>query len=136
MSSALNKQQPADERSAFAERELQNFRRLDAADDAGQHAEHAAFRATRHHARRRRFGIKAAITRPAQMRRKHAGLAFETENRAIDIRLFEQHAGVVGQIARREIIRAVHDDVVGPDDVERVFGGDARVVDDDFASAD
>ena len=121
MSSALNKQQPADERSAFAQRELQNFRGLDAADDARQHAEHAAFRATGHHARRRRFGIKAAVARPAQMRRKHAGLALKTENRAVNIRLFQQHAGVVGQVARREIVRAVHHDVVGADEVERVF---------------
>jgi hypothetical protein len=29
--------------------------------------------------------------------------------------------------------RAVHHDVVGPDEIERVFGRDARVVDDDFA---
>ena len=132
----VEQQQAADERSAFAERELQNFRGLDAADDAGQHAEHAAFRATRHHAGRRRFGIKTAIARPAQMRREHAGLAFEAENGAVDVRLLEQHAGVVGEIARREIVRAVHDDVVWADDFERVFAGDAGVVDDDFARAD
>src|SRR5208282_5091667 len=71
--------------------------------------------------------------RPAEVRRKHAGLAFESEDRAIDIWLLEQHAGVVGEIAGREIVRPVHDDVVGPDEVERIFRRDAGVVDYDFA---
>src|ERR1017187_8823256 len=129
----VEQQQSPDERTALADGELQNFRRLDAADNAGQHAEHPAFRAAWHHAGRRRFGIKTAVTRPAEMRRKHAGLALETENRAVNIGFLEQHARVVREIARREIVRAVHDDVVGPDEVEGVFGRDAGVVDDDLA---
>ena len=129
----VEQQQSSDERSALADGELQNFRRLDAADNSGQHAEHPAFRATRHHAGRRRFGIQTAVARSAEMRREHAGLALETENRAVNIWLLEQHAGVVCQVARREIVRAVHHDVVRPDEVERIFACDARVVDDDFA---
>ena len=132
MSSALNSSRRPTSEVPLPRASFRNFRGLDAADDAGQHAEHAAFRAARHHAGRRRFGIKAAIARPAQVRREHAGLAFEAEDRAIDVRLLEQHAGVVGEVARREIVRAVHHDVVGADEVERVFAGDARVVEDDF----
>ena len=66
------------------------------------------------------------------MRREDAGHALETEDGAVDIRLLQQHTGVVGQIARRKIIRAIHDDVVRADEVERVFGRDARVVDNNF----
>ena len=52
---------------------------------------------------------------------------FEAENRAVHIRLAEQHAGIVHQIARREIVRAVDDDVVVLEKIERVFAGQARL---------
>ena len=55
------------------------------------------------------------------MRRKHAGLTFKTENRAVNIRLLKQHTGIVGKIARRKIIGAVHDDIVGPNQIEGIF---------------
>ncbi len=128
----VEEQQASDHGRAFAQREFQNLRRLNATDDAGQHAEDAAFCATRHHAGRRRFGIQTAVARAAEVRREHAGLALEPEDRAIDIRLLEQHAGVVSEIARREIVRAVHHDIVGADEIEGVAGIDRGVVDDHF----
>src|SRR5205814_8913090 len=76
----VEQEQTADERTPFAQRDFQDLRGLDTADDARQHTEHAAFGATGHHARRRWFGIEAAITRPAQVRREDAGLAFEAED--------------------------------------------------------
>ena len=79
-----------------------------------------------------RLGIKAAVARPAQVRREDAGLAFEPENRAVDVRLLQQHAGVVGEVAGGEIVRAVHHDVVGADDVQGVLAGEAGVVKDDL----
>ena len=54
------------------------------------------------------------------MRGKNAGLAFEAEDGAIDVGFFEQDARVVCQVTRREIVRAVHDDVVLRQDIERV----------------
>ena len=128
----VEQEQAVEERSALAEDELQNLGGLDEADDAGQHAEHAALGAARDRAGRRRFGIEAAIARPAQVRREDAGLAFEAEDGAIHVRLPEQHAGVVGEVAGGEVVRAVHDDVVGADDVEGVLAGEAGVVQDDL----
>ena len=105
---------------------------MNTTDDAGQDAQHPAFGATGHHAGRGRFGIKAAITRSAQVRREDAGLAFETKDRAVNIGLTEQHAGVVSQVARRKIVRPVHDDVVRLDDIEGVLAGEPCVVEDDL----
>ncbi len=101
-------------------------------DDAGQHAEHAAFGAAWHQAGRRRFGIKAAVARPAQVRGEHAGLAFEAEDGAVDVGLLQQHAGVVGEVARGEVVGAVHHDVVGADDLEGVLAGQAGVMQHDL----
>ena len=91
--------------------QLDRLGRLDHADDARQHAEHAAFGAARHEAGRRRLGIQAAIAR-AVLRREHRRLSFEPEDAAVRVRLAEQHARVVHEIARREIVGAVEDDVV------------------------
>ena len=103
--------------SPIAEDQLDRLGRLDAADEPGQDAEHAALGATRHLARRWRLGIEAAVARPAG-RVEHRRLAVEAEDAAVDVRLAQQHAGVVDQVARREIVGAVDDDVVGLEDVE------------------
>ena len=50
-------QQPADERGAFAEDQLDRLRRLDAADQTRQNAEHSPLRTARHFAGRRRLRI-------------------------------------------------------------------------------
>ena len=60
--------------------------------------------------------------------REDAGLAFEAEDRAVDVRLAQEHAGVVDQVARREVVRAVDDDVVVLQDLERVGAGEHGVV--------
>src|SRR6185369_14420510 len=127
----IEQEQTSDQRTPFTQRELQYLRRLNAADDPRQHAQHTAFRATGHHSRWRRFGIKAAIARPADMRGEDAGLTFKTKDGAVNIRLFEQHAGIVGQVARREIVRSINNDVVVLDDLDRVFAREARVMKDD-----
>src|SRR5439155_14573356 len=116
------------ERTTLAQLEFQYSRRLTTTDYSGQDAEHPAIGETGHHAGRGRFGIKAAITRSAQVRREDAGLALETKDRAVNIGLAEQHAGVVGQVARRKIVRAVHNDVVWLDDIEGVLARAPRVV--------
>src|SRR6185503_17191523 len=68
----------------------------------------------------------------AEVRREYTGLPLEAEDRAVDVRFLEEDAGVVGEIARREIIGAIDDDVVRADDIESVLAGDAGVMDDDF----
>ena len=112
-------QEPADQRLAGAEDQLDRLGRLDRADDAGQHAEHAAFGAARHQSGRRRLGIQAAVAR-AVLGREHRCLALEPEDAAVDVRLAEQHARVVHEIARREVVGAVEDDVVRLEQLQRV----------------
>jgi hypothetical protein len=121
------------EGGAFAEGDLQNFGGLDAADDAREDAEDAAFRAAGNHAGWRGFGIEAAIAGSAKVRSEDAGLAFKTENGTVDVGFLEENAGVVGEVTGREIIGAVDDDIVLADDVEGVFAGKPGVMDDDFA---
>ena len=110
----------ADQRLADAEDDLHRLGRLDHADDAGQHAEHAALGAARDQPRRRRLGIEAAVAR-AVLGAEHRRLALEAEDRAVGVRDAEQHAGVVHQVARREVVGAVEDDVVALEDLERVL---------------
>ena len=51
---------------------------------------------------------------------KDRRLALKTEDRAIDIRLIEQDARVIDEIARRKIVRAIDDDVVIAEEIERI----------------
>src|SRR5205085_7849898 len=113
-------------RIAFAEDELDYFRCLNYAKQAGQDAEHSAFSARRNQAWRRRLRIKAAIAR-AIFGGEDAGLAFKAEDRCIDVRLAAEHARVVHQIARREVVGAVGDDVEICEHLKRVLAGEARL---------
>ena len=101
------------------------------ADDPGQHAEHAALGAARHQSRRRRLGIEAAVAR-AVLGREHRRLPLEAEDASVGIRLAEQHAGVVDEVARREVVGAVDDDVVRREQIERVRGRERRLVEIDL----
>jgi hypothetical protein len=62
------------------------------------------------------------------MRRKDAGLSFKTKNRPVNIGFAQQHAGVIRQVSRRKIIRAIHHDVVLRNNLHRVFARDPLVV--------
>jgi hypothetical protein len=55
---------------------------------------------------------------------KHRGLPLETEDGAVDIGLSGQHTGIVDEVAGREVIRAIGDQIVLADDVERVLRGE------------
>src|ERR1700677_137073 len=121
----VEQEQAANERLADADDELQRLGGLNRAHYSGKHAEHAAFGAGWHEARRRRFWIQAAIARAIGIT-KDGYLAFEAENRAVDIGLAEEHGRVVYEIARREIVGAVHDEVVVFQNIESVFAGEMR----------
>ena len=77
--------------------------------------------------RRRWRGIKTAIARTVA-RIEDRDLPFEAEDRAEDVWLPEDRAGVVDEIARREVVGAVEDHVVIAKDVERVVGRQDAVV--------
>ena len=92
-------EQPAGERVAETEDQLDRLERLDRADDAGQHAEHTGLGARRRQLGGRRLGDHAAVARP-DVRVEDRGLALEAEDRAVhDGDLLDQRR-VVEQVAR------------------------------------
>src|SRR5258706_10272118 len=119
---SVKKQQSSHETVPAAEDQLDRFHRLDGADDSRENAEDAAFRAGRHKPRRRRFRIEAPVARTSGYS-ENGGLPFKPENRAIHVWLSRQYARVVDEITRREIVRAIHDDVEVLEQFERVGAG-------------
>ena len=121
-------QQAVQKREALAEEEFEDLGSLDKADDAGQDAQHAGLGATGNQPRGRGFWKKTAIARSAQVRRKDAGLPFKAEDGPVHVGFPEQHTGIVGQVAGREVVTAIGHDVVGPNDAEGILAGQARRV--------
>src|SRR5262249_53733052 len=100
------KEKPPDQGGAFAQDQLDRLGGLNAADPAGQDAKDAAFGTAGHLAGWRRLRIQAAITR-ARRRMKHRCLPIKTEDAAVNVWLVQEHAGIVNQVARLEVIGAV-----------------------------
>ena len=67
------------------------------------------------------------------MGREHARLAFEPKNRAVSVRLLQQHAGIIRQVASGKIVSPIHHDVVLADQVQGVFAADPGVMNHHFA---
>ena len=63
---------------------------------------------------------------------KNGALTVEAKNRAVDIRLLQENADVVAQVARGKIIRAIDDDIVGLDDLAGILGLEEGVVEIDL----
>src|SRR6185369_17129167 len=57
--------------------------------------------------------------------------SLEAVDGGVDVRLPQQHAGVVDQVAGGEVVRPVRDHVVVAEDLKGVRGGEARLVGDD-----
>src|SRR2546423_1307429 len=85
------------------EDQFDRFHCLDGADDPGQNAEDAAFRARRHQPWRRRFRIEAAVARTIG-HSENGGLPFKPENRAVHVWLSEQNASVVDNFPTRYLV--------------------------------
>src|SRR6267378_5255961 len=124
-SQCVEKQQAPCEIFAGAEDELDGFHRLNRADDSRQHAKHTALGARWHKPWRRRFGIQAAVAWSIG-HPENGDLAFESKDRAVHVGLAEKNTGVVHEIARRKIVRAVHDDVEIFEEFESVCAGQLR----------
>src|SRR6267154_2442063 len=102
--------------------QLDRFHRLDRADDSGQNAKDAAFRAGRDKPRRGRFRIEAAVAR-AIRHAENSSLSFEAENRAVNIWFAEQDAGVVDEVASGKIVSPIDDDIKVLEKFESVSAG-------------
>ncbi len=59
---------------------------------------------------------------------EHPHLTLEAEDRAVDVRLAEEHAGVVDQVAGGKVVGAVHHHVVGLEELQGVVRGEAGLV--------
>src|SRR5579862_7344893 len=123
---SVNQQEATDERIADAQNQLDDFRGLHDADQTGKNAEHSAFGAGGNESRRWRLGIEATIA-GAVFGGEDAGLAFEAEDRAIDVGFAGKDAGVVDEIARGEIIGAVGDDVEVAKQFESILAAQAGI---------
>ena len=119
--------QPADQRLADAQDQLHGLGGLNQPDRSGQNAEHPAFGAAWNQAGRWRLRIQAAIAGAAGIR-EDRGLTLEAEDGSVHVRLLKQHARVVHQIARREVIGSIHHDVVVFQNLERVLAGERNFV--------
>ena len=120
-------QQTTDQRRPAAEEQLDGLRRLDRTDDARQHAQHATLGATRDQPGRRWLGIEAAIAR-STLGCEDRRLPLEAEDAAVSVGLSEDHARIVDEIPRREVVGAVEDDVIVAEDLERVLRGQRGLV--------
>src|SRR5881409_441254 len=120
-------EETTDERVAPPEEKFDRLDRLDRSDYAREHAKHAALRARRNEAGRGRFRIQTAIAR-ALGRVEDARLAFETEDRSVDVRLVQEDCRVVHEVPGREVVRPIDDDVVVFQDLKRIVRGQVRLV--------
>jgi hypothetical protein len=59
---------------------------------------------------------------------ENGALTFETGNRSVNEGLFQKHTNIVTQIARREIVRSIKDQIVGLHDIHRRGGIETDIV--------
>ena len=100
-------------------------------DDARKNSQNAPFGATWHASRGRGFGVQAAVAWTVACP-KDGALAFETEDRSVDIRFTQKGAGIVDEVACGKIIGAIDHDVVVAEKIEGVVGTESDFVGDDF----
>ena len=127
----VEQHEPAEERRATPEHELDRFGGLERTDHTGQDPEHAALGAARYAPRLRRLGVQAAVAR-AVTGPEQAHLTLEPVDAAVHVRLAQEHARVADQVACGEVVRPVDHDVVRFEHVERVRRGEAQLVRDDL----
>lgn len=104
-------EQATDEGSSDSGKELQHFSYLDRRNRGADGTEYTAFSARRHQSGRGRSWMKASITRPPAGP-KHTGLAVESVDRPSNIWFAGQDRGIIDQVARREVVCAVNNEVV------------------------
>src|SRR5207244_7396533 len=89
--------------------------------------EHPALCAARDQVWWRRFPEQAAITRTVR-RTKHRRLSLESIHAPINVGNSEQHRDIVYEIARREVVGPIDDQIVAARDLEGVARHEARIV--------
>src|SRR5690606_20305521 len=93
----------------------------------GKHAEYSALRTARDESRRWRFAEEAAVAGTG-FGGEYGHLALEAEDAPVHVGDSAQHARVVHQIARGEVVGAVDDHIVAAKNLERVLRSQSGVV--------
>ena len=109
----VKEQQPTTERVSPPQHQLDHLEGLNRSYDPWQNPQYTCLRTIRDQTRRRRLSKEASVTRSA-VGRKHRGLALPTEDRSVDVRLSQEHTGVVDEVPGREVVGPVGHDVVRP----------------------
>src|SRR5207245_7759171 len=91
-------------------------------EESWEHAPDTRLVSGRYEAGRGRHRIEAPIAGPAAGG-EHREHPFELEDRAVDVRLAGEMAGVVDEVAGREVVGPVHDDVIGLEEALDVVQG-------------
>src|SRR5690242_4333135 len=99
----VEREQAAGERCPDPEQELQDLGRLEQPDEPGQDAQHPRLGAGGREVGRRRLGVETAVAW-AVARPEGRDLPLEAVDRAVDVRDALQDAGVVEQVAGREVV--------------------------------
>src|SRR5206468_1205707 len=123
----IDHQQPSDQGIANAEQQFDGLVRLKETDDAGQDAERAGFVTARGELGRRWLGEYAAIAGSVEGL-EDADLAIEAEDAAVHDGLLQEHAGIVDQVAGREVVATVDDQIVVLEDVDDVVPRQAGLI--------
>jgi hypothetical protein len=123
----VDEQQAPHQRLPDPRDQLHRLGRLDHPEEPRQDAQDAPLGAGGDDAGRRWIPVEAAETR-AVLRAEDRRLPLEPEDGAVDVRLPEEDAGVVGQVAGGEVVGAVHHQVVARDQLQGVGRVEARVV--------
>ena len=123
----IESQQAANQRFADAQQQLQHLGGLQHAGQSRQYTQHAGLGAVRRELWRRRLGEQAAVARrhaTLAASVKHAYLAVKALDGGIHQRLGVLDAGVVEQVAQREVVRPIQHHVHALQQRIHVFGGD------------
>src|SRR3989454_2412632 len=120
-------EETTDQGVAASEEKFDRLDRLDRSDNAREHPEHSALRTRRDEAGRRRFRVQTPVTRTLR-RVEDARLAFEAEDRSVDVWLVQEDRRIVHEVSGREVVRSIDDDVVVFQNVQCVLRGEARLV--------
>src|SRR5690348_17989181 len=115
----VEREQTPDEWFALFQNELDGFAGLKHADDAGQNAQHARLRAAWRERHWRRLRIEAAIAGTI-VGLEDGKLAFKAVDAAMYDGLVGDDRSVIQQIASREVIGAVNDEIILGDQFRHV----------------
>eukprot|EP00962_Isochrysis_galbana_P042352 scaffold15810_cov117-Isochrysis_galbana.AAC.3 len=120
---------------AHTEHHLDRLGRLHRPDDSRQNTQHSALSARRHGPWRRWVGEEVAVVWPAaavgQEKVEERDLALEFLHRPVHQRQAQHDAGVVDQVAGREVVRPVHHYIVPAQNLQSVARVQVRVVRDE-----